>query len=142
MADAVTTRTISNTRTHIIVHLTNISDGTGESAVIKVDKSTLLAEDDNEPASLDIEQVRWAIQGFTSVRILWDHTTDDTALVLNNNGYDDFRNINPYIHPRNDTSSLADPRSSGGTGDIILTTAGAASGATYDITLWIRKKAI
>jgi hypothetical protein len=79
MADAVASNVVLNGDQQYIIHLTNISDGTGESAVVKVDKSTLLAIDGAEPASLDIEQVRWCIQGFTSVRLLWDHNTDDTA---------------------------------------------------------------
>lgn len=138
MADAVTKVTMADSGTHYVIHMTNISDGTGESAVIKADKSAIAAAKDGaEAASLDIEQVRWAIQGFTSVRLLWDHTTDDVALALTGNGYDDFRGetgMGGY-----NTGSLKDPRSSGGTGDVLLTTAGAVSGATYDITLWLRK---
>jgi hypothetical protein len=34
-----------------------------------------------------------------------------------------------------------DPRTTGGTGDVLLTTNGGASGSTYDITLHIRPKA-
>lgn len=139
MADAVTTNVVAQTNKRYCVHLTNISDGTGESAVIKVDKSTLVAEDGAEPASLDIEQVRWNIQGFTSVRILWDHTTDDVGLALSGSGYDDFRGEYGPDAARATRSGLADPRSSGGTGDILLTTAGTTSGNTYDITLWLRK---
>lgn len=135
MADAVTTNVVSDSDTRYAVHLTNISDGTGESAVVKVDKSALTAEDAAEPASLDIEEVRWNIQGFTSVRLLWDHTTDDVALVLTGNGYEDFRGQPSNVAKK----GLADPRSAGGTGDILLTTAGAVSGATYDITLRLRK---
>lgn len=142
MADAVTTNVIIQTPTHYIVHLTNISDGTGESAVVKVDKSAIaVATDGAEADSLDIDQVRWAIQGFTSVRILWDHTTDDVALVLCGSGYDDFRGRYGDVNGFSQTSGLKDPRSSGGTGDILLTTNGGSSGATYDITLWLRKAA-
>lgn len=138
MADAVTSNVILNSNKHYVIHLTNISDGTGEAAVIKVDKSTLLASDGAEPASLDILQARWAVQGFTSVRILWDHTTDDTGLVLSGSGYDDFTQLIDDTRLKN-TAGLADPRSSGATGDILLTTAGTTSGNTYDITLWIFK---
>lgn len=138
MADAVTARVIANTASRYIVHLTNISDGTGEAAVIKADKSTLLATDGAEPASLDIEQVRWNIQGMTSVRILWDHTTDDLALVLSGSGYDDFRVPNGAPERLN-VGALADPRSSGDTGDILLTTNGHVSGGSYDITLVLFK---
>lgn len=137
MADAVTSNVLSNGRDYYAIHLTNISDGTGESAVVKVDKSALLASDGAEPASLDIVSARWSIQGFTSVRILWDHTTDDTALVLSGNGYDDFSGFDPDATPK----GLADPRSAGATGDILLTTAGAVANATYDITLWLKKSA-
>ena len=138
MADAVTKVVMADSATHYIIHLTNIGDGTGESAVVKADKSAIAAATDGaEAASLDIEQVRWAIQGFTSVRILWDHTTDDVGLVLTGSGYDDFRGevgMRGY-----NTGALKDPRSSGGTGDILLTTNGGSSGATYDITLVLRK---
>lgn len=130
MADAVTTNVIAQDETHYVVHLTNISDGTGESGVVKVDKSALTSRVGAEPAALDIEQIRWAIQGFTSVRLLWDHTTDDVAMVLCGSGYDDFRNCG---------GALKDPRSSGTTGDILLTTNGGSSGASYDITIWVRK---
>lgn len=138
MADAVTVNVVGNSASRHVVHLTNISDATGESAVVKVDKSTLLAVDGAEPASLDIEAVRWNVQGFTSVRILWEHTTDDVALVLSGSGYDDFVSGGPFPESLG-TRGLRDPRSSGGTGDIVLTTAGTTSGNTYDITLWLFK---
>lgn len=140
MADAVTSIVIADTATHHIIHLTNVSDGTGEAAVVKVDKSAIaVAGDGAEANSLDIEQCRWAIQGFTSVRILWDHTTDDTALVLCGNGYEDFRLDADSRGSLTTIPALNDPRTTGGTGDILLTTAGAVSGATYDITLFLRK---
>ena len=137
MADAVTVRTIGETKHHLIVHLTNVSDGTGESAVAKVDKSTFVASDGAEPASLDIETVRWNVQGFTSVKLLWDHNTDDVALVLASSGFEDFRGSDLDLVPGN--SALKDPRSTGGSGDLLLTTAGTTSGNTYDITLTLRK---
>lgn len=145
MADVPATHVLSNTDDKYAVHLVCVSDGTGESAVIKVDKSTLLAPPVGtaaaaEPASLDIEQVRWAIQGFSSVRLLWDHTTDDTAMCLTGSGYEDFRGERGMEGNRT-PKGLADPRSSGGAGDLLLTSVGGASGATYDITLWLKKSA-
>lgn len=140
MADAVATHTICNTNTHICVHLVNYSDGTGESNVVKVDKSTLLSALGIEPVSLDIEAVRWNVQGFTSVRIYWDHTTDDLALVMSGSGQEVFRMADSapdYVA----NAGLRDPRSAGVTGDLILTTAGTTAGNSYDITLWIRKSA-
>lgn len=133
MADTVTTNVVFNGNRKYTVQLSNISDGTGESDVVKVDISTLIGPDKvNAPTAVAIEQVQWSIQGFTSVRVEWDHTTDDEALTLGaGNGYLDFRS----------SGGLRDPRSTGGTGDILFTTAGAVSGATYDITLFLRLKA-
>lgn len=130
MADAVTTIVTNNGAKNYIARFTNISDGTGESAVIKIDKSTLVNEMGFEPAKLAIAEASWSIQGFSSVRILWDHTADDTGLVLSaGNGYRSYQ----------DKGYLNDPGTAGGTGDILFTTAGALSGATYDINLTVVK---
>ena len=139
MADAVATHVLAESATHYVVHLTNISDGTGEAAVVKVDKSTLLAADGAEPASLDIEQVFWNCDGMAA-RILWDHTTDDFAFALSGSGSMDFRAGNIGASPVPAPGILADPRSSGGTGDILLTTTGHTSGDTYNVILVLRKQ--
>ena len=125
MADTVDTITVETHLKRHVVRLTNVSDGTGESAVIKVDKSTLVASNGLEPRDLIIDEIEWAIQGFSSVRLFWDHTTDDEAVILSGNGYSNYWS----------SGGLKDPRSAGGAGDIVLTTAGAASGATYNILL-------
>lgn len=150
MADAVTTQIIVDTPELTVLHLTCISDGTGETGVIKADKSALkfcngivtagVKAAPAEAASLEIGAVRWAVQGFTSVRFLWDHTADDVALVLSGSGYDDF--IGPGDARGGTIVGMpSDPRSAGGTGDVLLTSVGGASGSTYDITIWLRKAA-
>lgn len=147
MADAVTSNVIANTPKEYVIHLTCISDGTGETNVIKVDKSTLLDVNNVEPAALDFERIRWNVQGFSSVVLKWDHTTDDTALVCGEgSGYDDFTGAGTTsdeqgLRDFTRTSGLQDPLSAGGTGDILLTSNGAAAGATYDITIWLHKRA-
>lgn len=125
MADTVTSNVVQNSKTEYKIHLTCISDGTGESAVVKIDKSTLTNSNGVEPIAINITSIRWAIQGFSYIKLLWDHTTDDVAMILSGNGYDDF----------SDGGGLRDPRSTGTTGDLLLTSVGAASGATYDITI-------
>lgn len=135
MADAVTTKIVHQDANRIVVHLTNISDGTGESAVAKVDKSTLLSRLGIEPVSLEIERVEYACVGML-VTLLWDHTTDEKAMVLNGNGCFDF--TRPFGGAPNGTS-LKDARAAGDTGDILLTTTGHTSGDTYAITLWLYK---
>lgn len=131
MADTVDSIVLFNGRRKRVVRLLNISDGTGEAAVIKVALSGITGPDGTPTTKTVIEEISWSVQGFTSVRLLWDHTTDDEiAALAAGNGYINYKNA----------GGLVDPASTGGTGDILLTTAGAVSGATYDITLVIRLK--
>ena len=132
MADTVTTEYLFSGTRRKILHATSISDGTGESGVIKVDISTLSFNNGVVPTYTTVDMIDYNIQGFTSVRLYWDHGADDEIAIL------------PAGQGTIDWNALGgktDPRSAGGTGDILLTTAGALSGATYDLTLYIRCKA-
>jgi hypothetical protein len=133
MADAVVSNVVMNTVStdgKYTIHLAGVSDGTGESAVVKIDKSAFTSYDGAEPNIIAIMSARWNIQGYSSIRLLADHTTDDLLLALSGNGYDNWEA----------GGGLRDPASSGGTGDLLLTSVGAASGATYDITLEVMMK--
>lgn len=126
MADAVDTIVLEDSPRRRIIRITNLSDGTGESAVVKVDKSALVDFKGVEPRDLIVDEIEWAIQGFTAIRLFWDHTTDDEIAILpTGSGYKNYWS----------SGGLKDPRSAGGTGDIILTTDGEAANATYDITI-------
>lgn len=132
MVDTVTTEYIFSGRRRKIIHLTGISDGTGESGVAKVDISALTFNGSVVPTYTTIDMIDYNIQGYTSIRLYWDHTTDDEIAIL------------PAGVGTIHWSALGgktDPRTSGGTGDILLTTAGQVSGATYDLTLYFRPKA-
>lgn len=139
MADTVATHVLLDSKTHYVAHFTNISDGTGESAVTKVDKSAIgVASDAAEAASLDIEKISWNCDGM-AVRVLFDHTTDDLAMVLSGSGSIDFT-ASPLAGIEGISKlALKDPRSTGGTGDVLFTTTGHTSGDTYNVTLWLRK---
>lgn len=131
MADTVDTLVPFSGKRRRVVRFTNISDGTGESTVVKVTKSTLVGPNGAAPSKIVVDEIQYSIQGFTSVRLFWDHTADDEiAMLAAGNGY--------LSHMKD--GGLTDPVSAGGTGDIILTTAGNVSGATYDITLSLRLK--
>lgn len=138
MANAVTTQVLRNDKVFYKVHLTHIGDGSGEETnVIKVDRSTLLSTAGIEPTLMSIDTVRWCIQGMTYVKLSWDHTTDDVAMLLANSGYEDFTDA--YGATELDKRGIAsDPNSAGGTGDLFLSTVGAGSGKTYDITILLR----
>lgn len=144
MADAVATRVISETDNYYVVHMTNYSDGTGESAALKIDKSTLTTKNSAgaaiEPASLDLIGIRWNVQGFSSVRLMWRHTANHDMMIVSGSGQDVFQLMEGQ--PLFDAPfGLRDPRTSPGAndGDVLITTTGAAAGNTYDITAYFRK---
>lgn len=131
MADTVDTKVIRNATGHYVVRFTNECDGTGESAVTKVDISTLTTATGAVATYSKVERIEYAVSGFNYVVLRWDHTTDDEIAVLKGNGV-----IDTSID-----GGMVDPRSAGGTGDILLTTDGNTDGNSYDITLYLRMKA-
>ena len=120
MADAVATKVLVQNGIDYIASFTNVSDGTGESAVVKVDVSALRPS----VTAMHIEKIWYSCYGM-SVSILYDATTDDRMLVLQGDGVMDFREI----------GGMPNPGSAGVTGDILFTTNGHTSGDTYSIVL-------
>ena len=132
MADAVTSTTILDGTHRALIQLTSLSDGTGESAVNKVDVSALNARADGTACSgVTIDKVHHSVTGFTQVQLFWDATTNTVALALaeSSNGHMDFSNF----------GGIQNTSSSGKTGDILLTTIGAANLDTYVIVLDLLK---
>ena len=124
MADAVTTQTIVDGPRNAVVKLTSVSDGTGESAVLKVDVSALAGA----PARVSIDRVRYSVAGMAA-QLLWDADADVTALVLQGDGCMDFTGF----------GGLPNNAGAGVTGDIRLTTSGHSAGDTYSIVLELSK---
>jgi len=129
MADTVYTHVIFNGSRRYIAKFTNISDGTGENDVKKVDRSTLIGPQGVEPSKLAIEWVEYNIRLFDHVELSFDATSDDEVLTLSGNGYKNFGG-----------SPLVDPVSAGNVGDLLFTTSGAVAGAVYDITVGLKLK--
>ena len=132
MADTVNIQTVfAGTRKHVI-HLTNESDGTGESGVTKLDISGLIGPDGTAPTSVSLIEASWDVQSTNGgyVVLEWDHTTDDEMLVLGGSGAVSFEKL----------GGLHDPKSTGGTGDVLLTTDSFVDGDSYDITLVFKLK--
>ena len=64
MADAVTSQTLSDGDRIAVVKFTNISDGTGESSVEKVDVASLTSKADGTAcARVHIQQIWYSISG-------------------------------------------------------------------------------
>jgi len=128
MADTVTTKTVFSGTRRLVIHLTNTSDGTGESAVKKVDKSTLIGPNGSEPSKIVVEKIMYDVASMRA-QLLWDQTADETIAILQESGTLDFTKSGGLIGAN-----------TGGSGDILLTTANQASGDGYDITLFLRLK--
>ena len=131
MADAVTSQTLFDGDKHVVMKFTNISAGTGESAVKKVDVSALNADiNGNTCTSVAIEKIWWQCIGM-KVRMLFDATSDKFIIELgeNQSGYHDYSEF----------GGIKNNAGSGKTGDIDFTTVGHSSADTYTIILKMRK---
>lgn len=133
MTDVVDTKTIFSGSRKKVYMFTNISDGTGESTVVKIDRSGLTGPNGEVPTYIIVEEIQWSIQGFASVRLFWDDGTDDEIIMLApGNGIATWVAVGGLKHPQVPGSA--------GEGDVLLTTNGAVSGATYSITMVVRLK--
>jgi len=113
-------------RNKIVVNVTGAFSVSDETDTVIIDASTLIGPDGTPPSSIRIDEITWAVGvGFDSVLLEWDATTDDVIDYFQGQGYIDFR---PY-------GGKNDPKSSGTTGDILLTTAGGAAGDTYSFLI-------
>ena len=133
MADAVASQIIGDGPSFVAIKLTNISDGTGETAVTKVDVSALEADSRTGLSCTDvnIERIWWQCIGM-KVRILFDADTDVMAIELGENQSGN--------HDYSVFGGLTNNAGTGKTGDVKFTTVGASSGDTYTVILYLRKK--
>ena len=128
MADTVSTKVLQNDNYTYAIQIMNLCDGTGESNVVKTDKSGLVAPDGAEPSALTLLSANWVVTGFTRVSLAWDHTTDIPILNMVGVGGVELEHL----------SGMKDP-GTGGAGDVLLTTVGNVAGDTYSIVLVFRK---
>lgn len=125
MVDTVTSQTIFDGEREAVMKFTNVSDGTGESAVLKVDVSALTPNSFGKACNgVNIERAHCSINGM-SVSMIWDATTDVPAFIAAPGVYTfDFTKI-----------QLPNDAGAGKTGDVLFTTIGAAANDTYTIVL-------
>lgn len=126
MADAVTSQTIFDGDRKCIMKFTNVSDGTGESAVLKVDVSTLNTSQGRTCTSVAIEKIEAVTFGM-GVDILWDATADVVAISV---GADQFQTFDFTRF-----GGLTNNSGAGKTGDVLFTTFGHSAGDRYSIVL-------
>ena len=130
MADIVTTQTLTDTSgVKFVVKMTNISDGTGEQLVRKVDASetTFMTED----GARKIARIWYSINtanNKSAVELVWAGVTNSTAVLLSGNGYWDLRTAGDEI-----SNNATTP-----TGDVLLSTKNFANGDNYTIIVEFR----
>ena len=131
MADTVTSQTIQDGERKAVLKFTNISDGTGESAVKKVDVSALTSNSSGTACTeVAVSKIWWQCVGM-GVELLNDATTDTLIIGLSpdSNGMHDYSSF----------SGIPNDSGSGKTGDIMFTTIGASNGDTYTVILELLK---
>ena len=130
MADTVSTQVLSDTTgVKYVVKLTNISDGSGESLVKKIDASeaTFMTED----ASRKIAKVWFSVNATNKkacVELIWDGETNATGVLLSGQGYWDLRTAGNEI-----VNNATTP-----TGDVLLSTHDFVVGDNYTIIVEFR----
>ena len=130
MADTVSVQTLTDTTgVKFAVKMTNISDGTGENLVTKVDASntTFMTEDGERK----ISKIYWSVNtqsGKSSVELLWAGATNATAVSLSGQCFWDLRADGNEI-----TNNATTP-----TGDVLLSTRNFATGDNYTILVVFR----
>jgi len=130
MADIVTSQTITDTSgVKFVVKLTNFSDGSGETDVIKIDASntTFMTEDGNRKIAKIWFSVNTA-NPKSAVELKWAGVTNATALLLSGQGFFDLRTAGDEI-PNNATTP---------TGDVLLSTRNFANGDNYSLVIEFR----
>ena len=118
----------------VIVRLSCISDGTGETDAIKIRLSDLKTHSGKVPARTVVEWIEYQITGLACV-LEWDRSPNAEIIRLNG--------IGQGIEGKRDYTQFGgkcDPGGDDRSGNILMSTTGADSGDTYEINLCLRLK--
>lgn len=138
MADVTTSQILKDHAKAYAIKLTNISDGTGETDVIKVDASNLVANTAVGAERLTITKLFWSVASGTSatmsprITLKWAGSSNTTIVTLTGSGYWDLSTGGQCPFTNNASSP---------TGDILLSTTGFTANAAYTVVLEGRKVA-
>lgn len=132
MADAVTTQTLLDGERLAVMKFTNISDGTGETAVTKVTVSSLAPSNSGRTCTgVTVTRISSVCHGM-EVRMFWDATTDVPFFMttINTNYMNDFTDI----------GGITNNSGAGKNGNIVFSTADQSAGDTYTVVLEMVKQ--
>lgn len=127
MADAVASQTLIDGERMAIMKFTDISDGTGESKVLKVDVSALTPSASGLACTgVTITKIHASTHGM-EVQIFWDATTDVLCWGVPQNSQ--------YTWDFEKFGGLTNNAGTGVTGNVLFSTVDASSGDFYTIVL-------
>ena len=142
MADVVTSQTlVDTTGTKTVVKLTNMSDGSGETLVTKMDASALTFM--TEDATKSVAKIWWSVNttnGKSGVELLWagsgTSSANSTIGFFSGSGYWDLYTAGNSI-PNNATLTA----NTSPAGDLLLSTKGFVAGDNYTLVIEVRQMA-
>ena len=127
MADAVATQILFDGERMAIMKFTNISDGTGETKVVKVDASALTPSAFGKACDgVTITKIHALTHGM-EVDMYWDATTDVLIAVIPQNQM--------YSMDLTQFGGLWNNAGAGKTGDVLFSTRDTSLGDTYTVVL-------
>jgi len=136
MADSVDTRIITDNERNLVMQFTSVSDGTGETNVVKVDVSTLSANSRGQACTeVSIEKIAYTCSNFIVI-MQWDATTPVVAAIIGGSGAN---SVDSSIRDWSDAGGIHNNSGTGKTGDLTFTTLGQTLNDVYDITLYMKK---
>ena len=128
MVDTVTTQTLLDGERLVIMKFTNVSDGTGETAVNKIVVANLAANNWGAACTdLKINKI-WSTTTGMAVNVLWDATADVLAWTLP-------QDTNYHMCFGEHLGGIPNNAGAGKTGNIAFSTIGASAGDSYSIIL-------
>ena len=140
MADAVTSQTLVDTSgTKTVMKFTNMSDGSGETLVTKMDASALTFM--TEDATKSIAKIWWAVNttnGKSGVELLWagsgSSAANSTICFLSGRGFHDYYTAGNSIGNNATLTANTSPA-----GDLLISTKGFVAGDNYTIIVEVRQ---
>ena len=139
MADTVTTQTLSDTSgVKSVVKMTNISDGSGETLVTKMDASALNGM--SEDATKKVSKIWYSVNttnGKSGVELLWagsgTSSANKTIGFFSGDGFWDLKTAGNEIANNATLTASTSPA-----GDLLLSTKGFVSGDNYTLIVEVR----
>ena len=136
MADAVTSQTIEDGGKNLVMKFTNISDGTGESAVAKIDVSAL---DSNPSTGASCSRVVLQRIWFSNVGMGFSLYWNATSNMFICQAPKDWADTWDFTDSSITLPGIPNNAGSGVNGDLLITTNDHTSGDTYSIVIWALK---